>query len=394
MKKILITLVVLIVLGAAGAGIWYRVKGSSSTGDTGSNASANDGDAPAVSADSAFSTDLPIPVEGAQVVKQDLILEVRASGQAAAWQGTGIKAQVAGTVKSVPVRENSSVNAGDVLVLLDSSEVQLTYDDAVANLARAQATYREQTIGDDRIEASLREERAAAARIRSGVDQAEIAVKKAALDLRRTHITAPFGGRVAFMKVVPGQRVNAGEEVLQVVDINPIKVEVQVLESEVGYLRAGGGADITFAAFPGEPFKGTIETINPVVDQATRQARVTVRVPNPQGRLLPGMYANVTLDARHLPDRTLVPREAILERDVDRRTMLFVFNGDGTEGTAEWRYVTVGLGNSKYVEIVDNPETKMVYPGEIVLVGHHNTLVHGARVKLTENAAADGGRPR
>jgi hypothetical protein len=74
--------------------------------------------------------------------------------------------------------------------------------------------------------------------------------------------------------------------------------------------------------------------------------------------------------------------------------MLFVFNGTGTEGTAEWRYVTVGLGNSRYVEIVDNPETKMVEPGEIVLIGRHNTLVHGARVKLTENPAAEGARPR
>jgi len=74
--------------------------------------------------------------------------------------------------------------------------------------------------------------------------------------------------------------------------------------------------------------------------------------------------------------------------------MLFVFSGNGTEGTAEWRYVTVGLGNSRYVEIIDNPETKMVEPGEIVLVGGHMTLTHGARIKLTENAAVEGGRPR
>ncbi|MGD8278381.1 MAG: hypothetical protein PVH00_10165, partial [Gemmatimonadota bacterium] len=84
------------------------------------------------------------------------------------------------------------------------------------------------------------------------------------------------------------------------------------------------------------------------------------------------------------------------ERDVDRRTMLFVFDGEGTEGTAEWRYVTPGLRNSKYVQIIEDPEPGIgvVEPGEIVLVGGHYTLTHGARIRLTENAAAEGGRPR
>ena len=395
MKKLLGIGFLVVLLAAASAGIYYKVKGASRSDPAGSATAANDGPAAESSADSAFSTDLPIPVEGAQVIRSDLILEVRASGQAAAWQGTTIKSQVAGRVQSVPVRENSAVAAGQLLAMIDSTEVQLQLDEAKANLAKAQATYRELTIGDDRLtDTALRDERARAARVKSGMDNAEIAVKRADLDLQRTHLRAPFGGRVAFVKVGPGQQIANGEELMQIVDIDPIKVEVQVLESEVSYLRPGGGADIMFAAFPGEPVKGTIETINPVVDQTTRQAKVTVRVPNRDGRILPGMYANITLDARHIPNRILVPRAAILERDVDRRTMLFVFNGTSTEGTAEWRYVTVGLGNSRYVEIVDNPETKMVEPGEIVLIGHHNTLVHGARVKLTENAAADGARPR
>jgi hypothetical protein len=106
----------------------------------------------------------------------------------------------------------------------------------------------------------------------------------------------------------------------------------------------------------------------------------------------------VTLDAQHLPDRILVPRSAILERDVDRRQLLFVFDGDGTTGVAEWRYVQTGLGNSQFVEILQNPDpnsgAKTVAPGEIVLVDGHYTLTHGARISLVENTAAAGGRPR
>jgi RND family efflux transporter MFP subunit len=334
-------------------------------------------------------------VEGAQVVQSDLVLEVSASGQAAAWQGTTIKAQVAGQIRTVPVRENMSVAGGALLVRIDSTEMQLQLDEAQAALDRAQATFREQTIGDDRItDPAIKAERERAARIKANIDGAEVALRRAQLNLERTNVTAPFGGRVASVRVVPGQHVTAGEELMQVVDIDPIKVEVQVLESEVGQLRPDGKAAIRFAAFPGETFTGTIETVNPLIDQTTRQGKVTVLVPNPGGRILPGMYASVVLDARRLESRILVPRSAILERDVDRRTMLFVFSGEGTEGTAEWRYVTVGMGNSTQVEIVEHPDTKLVAPGEIVLTSGHSSLTHGARIRLVENVAAEGGRPR
>jgi len=172
-----------------------------------------------------------------------------------------------------------------------------------------------------------------------------------------------------------------------------------VLESEVGHLSPGRSAEVTFSALPDEVFSGRIATVNPIVEQATRSARVTVMVPNPQGRILPGMYARVSLDARRFPDRLLVPREAVLERD-DRRTLLFVFQPDspGSDtGIAEWRYVTPGLDNGRVVELIDNPDdpsSKLVEPGEIVLIDGHHTMTHAARVRLTTNAAAEGGRPR
>ncbi|UCD25259.1 MAG: efflux RND transporter periplasmic adaptor subunit, partial [Gemmatimonadota bacterium] len=138
--------------------------------------------------------------------------------------------------------------------------------------------------------------------------------------------------------------------------------------------------------------RGTIETINPVVEQQTRTARVTVMVPNPDGRILPGMYARVSLEARTFPDRILVPRAAILERD--RRSMLFVFEGEGQQGLAKWRYVTTGLENETLVELVPNPDTDMVEPGEVVLVDGHYTLTHDAPIRLVADVRAAGGRPQ
>jgi membrane fusion protein (multidrug efflux system) len=240
----------------------------------------------------------------------------------------------------------------------------------------------------------VRAERDRVARAKSGLDQAQVALEQAELQLARTNIVAPFAGRVASIEFVEGQEANVGDRLLTVIDLNPIKVEVQVLESEVGYLAPGRNATILFSAFPDDVFTGTVETINPVVEQGTRTARVTVRVPNPDGRILPGMYARVSIEAREFPDRLMVPRSAILERD--RRDMLFVFAPDGPqgEGLAKWRYVTTGLMNDSLVEIVENPETDMVEPGEIVLTDGHYTLIHDARVRLVENVRAAGGRPQ
>ena len=390
MRRLMRWLVALALVGVLGYLAWWRIAGRS-TDPTATEPTA-EGDAQSVSAGDAFSTDLPIPVEGAQVVRGDLILEVRASGQAASPQSAVLRAQVAGPVAALPVRENAAVGTGALLLRIDSVEPALAVQEARAQLERAQQEFRRNTLGDDRItDAQVRAERERAARISAGIEQAEVAVRRAELNMSRTRVGAPFGGRVASIKVVPGQHVGVGDELMTIVSLDPIKVDVQVLESEVGYLSAGGGARIVFAAFPGEVFEGRIATINPLVDD-TRHARVTVTVPNPRGRILPGFFADITLEARRLPDRVMVPRRAILERD--GRPMLFVFDGEGTTGVAEWRYVTPGLGNSTVVEIVDHPETKMVESGEIVLVDGHYTLTHGARIRITENVAAEGGRPR
>jgi multidrug efflux pump subunit AcrA (membrane-fusion protein) len=128
------------------------------------------------------------------------------------------------------------------------------------------------------------------------------------------------------------------------------------------------------------------------VETSTRTARVLVTIPNTRGRILPGMYARVSLDARRFPDRVVVPRSAILERD--RRTMLFVYEGDDRGGQAKWRYVTTGLMNDSLVEILPDPNPdRTVKPGEIVLTDGHSTLIHDAHVRLVKDVSAAGGRP-
>jgi membrane fusion protein (multidrug efflux system) len=340
--------------------------------------------------------DLFIPVEGDAAILDTLILAVSAAGQAAPLREAVITAQVAGQVQAVARIENAAVGAGATLASIDPAEYELALKEAQARHRSAEATYREMTLFDERIaDASVRTDRQKAARAKSGLEQAEVAVLKARMELDRARVRAPFAGRVANVKVQTGQYARPGDALMTVVDLSRIKVEVQVLEGQIGFLTAGRTARVRFAAFPDEEFAGRIESINPMVDKDTRSARVVVTVMNPGGRILPGMYARVLLDARRFADRVMVPRSAILERD--RRKMLFVFepNEEGaTRGLAKWRYVTTGLENEAQVEIIASDDTEMVQPGEIVLTAGHQTLVHDARVRVTEKAdTAANARP-
>lgn len=340
-----------------------------------------------------FSAAAASPVSGVEVERDTLWIRVTAAGQAEAYRRTTLAAQVEGVVTGLPVRENQGVQAGGLLVQIDTAEAALAVAQARANLLAAEADYRQRTLFDDEIDdPAVRAERERIARSTSGLDQAQVVLRQAEIQLERTRVAAPFGGRVANLEVVEGQNVTVGQELLTVVDLDPIKVEVQVLESELRFLSEGRRATLVFNAYPDEDFVGRIETINPVVDPETSTGRVTVVLPNRDGRIKPGMYAEVSLDAEALPDRVVIPRSALVERD--RRPVVFVYEEGARGGLAKWRYVNPGRENETHVEILaEGPEQGMVEPGEIVLIDGHHYLAHDTPIRLVEDVAAEGGRP-
>lgn len=388
---------VVLILGTVAAAVGWRLV---SDGDAAEDEPTEGQEVATEALDAAsasqFSTAVPQPVTGAAVVRDTLWIRVTAAGQAEAARRATLTSQVEGVVTAVPARENQEVSADTRLLQIDTTDLALEVAQARADLSAAEAEYRQMVLFNEEVEdPAVREERERIARSRSGLDQREVSLRQAEIRLARSTVRAPFGGRIADLEVVAGQHVPVGTQLLTVVDLNPIHVEVRVLEAELGWLSSGREARVTFAAYPGETFRGTVQTLNPVVDPETRTGRVTVGLDNADGRIKPGMYAEVALDAEALPDRVLVPREAILERgEGRRRTMLFVYEEgeDGGQGLAKWRYVTTGRENEEMVEIVPGGEG-MVDPGETVLVDGHHYLAHDTPIRLVEDVQAAGGRP-
>ncbi len=393
-RRTLSVVTVVVILSVMAGGAYWRTQADAPVG--GEATELPDANGATTSAAQQFSTATATPVVGAAAVLDTLWITVAADGRAAAIREAVVTAQVEGQITALNVRENSGVASGTVVVQIDSATYVLRVRSQQAERLKAQADYRTTTVFDAETvtDPEVLATRDMMARARSGLDQAEVALAEAQLNLDRSSVKAPFAGRVADVEVVVGQYVRVGDPLLKIVALDPIKVEANVLEKDLGLLSEGRRATVNFAGLPDQMYEARIQTINPIVDPETGAARVTLHVRNPDGKIRPGMYARVTLEAEAFPDRILVPRSAILERgDGRRRTMLFVYEPQGEVGRSEWRYVTTGRENETLVEIVENAETSMVQPGEIVLVDGHHYLIHDAVVRTVEGLAPGEGRP-
>jgi RND family efflux transporter MFP subunit len=393
-RGILSLLTVLVLFLAVGAAVAWRLLSA----ETDPSATASGSDLPDIEGVQVGSAEQFMgaqPVEGVEVVRDTLWVRVIASGEAQASRRSPIATRAAGVVQRVFVRENAVVREGDLLVQLDTVEAQMRLTRAENQLFRARIQFEERMLfGGDVLDPAEREsrERILTAEL---LTVPELDVAEAQMAMEFTRVRAPFAGRIADLQAVEGAYMGNGGEVLTLMQLDPMRVEVNVLEGEIGYLAPGRRAQVRFNALPGETFEATVESVNPLVDRESRAGRVTLTLPNPQGRILPGFYAWVSLDAEAFADRVLVPREAVVQRGDQNRDVVFTLkNGnDQGMGLADWKYVAIGRRNDTHVEIIPSDDTSMLEPGEIVLTNGHHYLAHDTAVQLVENVVAAGGRP-
>lgn len=368
---------------AFGALVLLVVSCSASDGAA-ADSGAGGGDS-AGAAEGRSSLELPVVVE--PVRNGDLILSVNTTGQVRSESESKLKAEVAGTVAEVLVRTGDRVRAGQPLVRLDKRPFELAVDEAQANVNAATLKWQDQFVPDSIATGRApSEERRRNARVRSGLDAAEVTLEKAKLDRERSTIVAPFDGVVGRVDVSSGERVGAGQDVTTVVDLAHLRIEASVLEHDLPLIRVGGVASVSSPAADAGVVNGRVAAVLPMVDTTTRAGRVYVRVPG-NASLRPGMYADVRLEAARLTNRRLVPARAIIERD--GRPMVFVVR----EGRAQWTYILPGRSNGTETEVLPDSTTGQipVEAGDQVIVEGHLTLTHDAPVRIVASREEEGG---
>jgi membrane fusion protein (multidrug efflux system) len=330
------------------------------------------------SARASDSSGMALPVAGEQVRKGDLVLSVVTTGQVRSNAYARLKAETNGTVMAVLVSPGQVVHKGQPLVKLDPRPFDISVREAQAALDQAMIAYRDYIIPDSIATGrATPEDRRANAETRAGVPLARVRLERAKLDQERSTIEAPFDGVVDQLDVAAGERINAGQDVVSVVDISNLVIEAQVLEHDIPLIRVGGEAIITAAASPDRPVYGKVAAVLPIIDSVKRAGRALIRARS-NGVLRPGMYADVRLEANRLHDRVIVPTRAIIERD--GRPLVFVVKNS----RAQWVYILPGLSNGAETEVLPDSSTGQipVSAGDTVLVEGHLTLTHDAPVRV------------
>jgi RND family efflux transporter MFP subunit len=319
-----------------------------------------------------------LPVVGQGVRRGDLILSVVTTGQVRSDGVALLKSETTGPIRAVHARPGQPVTRGQPLVEVDPRELDLAVAQQEAALEDAKLKLLDLTVGDSIVTGKpVTGERLRSAEIRAGLDRARAELEKAKLQRERATITAPFDGVVDEVKVAVGERLSQGQEIAKIVDLKNLRIEAQVLEHDLPFIRVGGEATITAAAVPDRAIRGRVAAILPLVDSATRAGRAVIRATG-NGVLRPGMYADVRLEATRLPNRIVVPAAAIIERD--GRPLVFVVK----EGRAQWVYIFPGRSNGLETEVLPDSASGQipVAPGDTVLIEGHLTLTHDAPVKL------------
>jgi len=286
-----------------------------------------------------------------------------------------VRAEVAGQVVQVLAKEGQEIKRGQALVKLDDRDYRTKLSRIEANYAYAKAEYERY--------AALAEKRVTA---KSKLDSLEAQlkdlaaqVKEARLALNRTSITAPISSRLNQLIAREGDLLKVGDQVAQIIEIERVKVTVGVPESDVAAIYDLQEAEVTIQALGNLKVKGRKYFLSRKPSDLARLYNLELEVPNPDGRVLPGMFAQVQLIKRVFDQALSVPLYAVITQG--QETYVFVEQA----GLASKRPVRLGVLEGWQVQI-----TGAVKPGDKVVVVGHRLLDDGQKVDVIKTVSDPG----
>lgn len=306
-------------------------------------------------------------VEVAPVTVTTVTEDIRAVGTLRPNESVVIAPEIAGRLSRIRFNEGERVKAGDVLIEIDPAILRAELAKARSDLTLAKANYDRATTLARQGTGTLRARDEAVAAFLAA--QANVSLAEARLE--KATITAPLSGVVGLRSVSAGAYLTPGMPVVELADIDTLKVDFRVPELQVANLRPGQTIVITADAIPGRTFEGTIYAIDPIVDVNGRAIRLRARVPNPDGRLSPGLFARIQIIVEQRSDALIVPESAI----VTEVGKTFVFRVVGER--AERLEVSLGQRRPGAVEV-----TKGLRRDDTVVTAGHQRLRTGTRVEI------------
>jgi len=294
-----------------------------------------------------------------------------------------VRAQVGGSVLQTYVDQGQSVRAGQTLARIEAGGLQDVYLSARAgvtaasnnaDIARRELARSEKLLAAGAIaERDIEQARRSAISANAALADAQARLATARKQVGNTVITAPISGIVSERPVSAGDVVQAGALIITVVDPSSMRLEGSVPAEQLSQVRIGAPVTFTVNGYPGRSFGGKVTRINPTADPATRQVRIVISIPNAEGRLVGGLFANGRL-ASQSHSGMVVPATAVDSRS----NVPAVFRIKG--GKVERVPVTLGLRDdaAERIEIASG-----VQVGDTLLVGAAQGITPGTIVKVS-----------
>ncbi|MCC6927845.1 MAG: efflux RND transporter periplasmic adaptor subunit [Gemmatimonadaceae bacterium] len=355
---------------------------------------------------------LSIPT--ATVSLRTIVLDATASGSVEPINVVEVKSKSSGQITKMPVETGSQVAPGDLLVQLDTRDVQNQYDQAAADLnaaeAKLQVSEAQKKRSDDLfLQRIITAQENETARLDFANAQASVIRARTSLDLAKQRledatVRAPVEGTVIEKTVSLGQVITSatsafggGTTLLKMADLSKVRMRALFNETDIGSVQPGQQATVTVDAYPERPFRGTVEKIEPqaVVQQSVTMFPVLINLANNEGLLKPGMNgeASVLVDRRE--NVVAVPNDAV--RTVREAPMLanqLGLNTDTVSAQIQAQMAqfggmgAAGRGEGTPGGRMQVPrEMRRMMPGEVDLAPFQGP--QGARAQLPEVTDAD-----
>lgn len=317
---------------------------------------------------------MAVQIVAVPVRERPVIESIPLVGSIAANESIEVKSEADGAIAEIGFEEGQKIAKGALLVALDESKFKSALQEAEANQQLADANFaRARQLLADKLISQQEFDQASAT---FAMNQASVELRRR--QLRDARIHAPFAGTVGARLVGPGQVITRNTLLTTLVDLDTVKVEMNVPERYLGQVQPGQRMRFKVDAFPSDTFEGEVFFVAPQLDAGTRTALVKARVPNPDGRLRGGMFAKLDLSVRHRERALVIPEPALLANG-DQFSVFVVT----PQTNVVPRPVRVGLRLSGRAEIVSG-----LTNGEVVVVEGHQKLFPGASVRPGPAAAA------
>ncbi|MBI6681856.1 efflux RND transporter periplasmic adaptor subunit [Pseudomonas viridiflava] len=330
----------------------------------------------------------PVSVAVVNAVELPWQSRLPAIGTLKAVQGVDLSLEIAGTVKALLFESGQKVRVGQPLLQLDSDVERALLGTAEADQGLAQVEHGRgsRLVGDQAIS------RGDFDKLAAQLKKASATVAQLKASLAKKQILAPFSGTIGIRQVDVGDYLASGTVIATLQDLSSLYVDFHVPEQALPKLSVGQRVQVSVSAYPGQSFDATISAINPRVDESTRNILIRATQPNPDGRLLPGMFVDLQVILPSAPSQVVAPESAITYSLYGNSVYVVVARQteagkpesnprDEPQLTVERRFVKTGEHREGKVVILEGLKA-----GDQVVSGGQLKLDNGAHVAISADA--------